>query len=269
LELINLSADILLMLFLLAALAGFLDTLAGGGGLLTIPALMLTGMPPLMALGTNKLQGAMGSGTASWVLLRKKKINWKDIKPLFIASFIGSCAGTLAVQFIDTDALSLAIPIVLSAIAVYFIMFKHPNPKQDLKPSYGNSMARANLSPRQFQYSVISPIGFYDGMFGPGTGSFFALAGVSCQKLSLIQSTAMAKPLNFASNIASLSIFMLAGKVFWLTGLLMMLGQCIGATLGAHCLFKINPLYIRLLIVCMCFAMLMRYFYAINLNLFI
>jgi hypothetical protein len=96
-------------------------------------------------------------------------------------------------------------------------------------------------------------------MFGPGTGSFFALAGVSCKGYDLIKSTAIAKSLNFSTNIASLIVFLFAGHIVWVIGLIMMLGQAIGAQAGAHFLFKINPAYLRGIIVMMCVGMLMKY----------
>src|SRR5690606_880480 len=111
----------LLFLFFAAAIASFLDTLAGGGGLITIPALVVSGVPPLAALGTNKLQSSMGSGTASFLLLHRKKILWPDIKPLMLMAFVGSVAGGLLVQFINAEALGFIIPLVLFLIAIYFI----------------------------------------------------------------------------------------------------------------------------------------------------
>ena len=105
--------ELMLILFAVAVFAGFIDTLAGGGGLLTIPALFLTGMPPLLALGTNKFQAFMGSGTASVMMLIKKKVTFKEVKYLMIMAFIGSAIGTICVQFIDVELLNFVIPIVL------------------------------------------------------------------------------------------------------------------------------------------------------------
>ena len=107
---------------------------------------------------------------------------------------------------------------------------------------------------------MVPAIGWYDGMFGPGTGSFFALAGVALRGQGMVDSTATAKTLNFATNISSLIVFLLAGKVAWLIGLLMMLGQVMGAWAGSHILLKIHPRYLRILVVLMCSGMLIRYF---------
>ena len=107
---------------------------------------------------------------------------------------------------------------------------------------------------------VIPAIGCYDGMFGPGTGSFFALAGVSLRGNNLLTATAVAKTLNFATNLASLLVFILAGKIVWIAGLVMMAGQATGAWFGSHILFRINLQYLRILIVLVCLGMLTRYF---------
>jgi uncharacterized membrane protein YfcA len=249
LELSGLSTEFFTFLFFISVLAGFLDTLAGGGGLITLPALILSGVPPLAALGTNKLQGSMGTATATYLMLKNKKIHWRDIKPLMLSAFVGAVFGATIVQFINTDILSFVIPAVLVSITVYFLVSPKPGHK-DGSPS---------LSERKYKYGVIPVIGGYDGMFGPGTGSFFAVAGMSCRGHNLLLSTATAKPLNFSTNIASLIIFVAAGQVVWLVGGLMMVGQAIGARIGSHYLFKINPAHLRKLVVIMCSGMLVKY----------
>lgn len=248
-ELGGFSFDLLFILFLVAILAGFLDTLAGGGGLITMPALMISGVPPLAALGTNKLQGSVGTATSTFMMLKHGRIKWHEVKVIMLFSFIGSALGSIAVQFINTDTLSYAIPIALLFIAIYFIISP--------MPSHIDTTPR--LSKKMYQYSVVPLIGGYDGMFGPGTGSFFSLAGVSLRGHSLVNATAFAKSLNFSSNIASLIIFMFAGQVVLLFGIVMMFGQAIGAWLGSHYLFKINPTYLRLLVVLMSVSMLIKY----------
>ena len=242
-ELTSLSFELLSFLFLIAVVAGFIDTLAGGGGLLSVPALLLSGIPPLAALGTNKLQGSMGTATATYMVIKNKKVKWGDVKYLMLSAFIGAAVGAIAVQFINTDALSFVIPLVLSFITLYFLM----------SPLFAKSWeaGKACVSYQKYRNFIVPSIGGYDGMFGPGTGSFFALAGVACQGRGLISSTAVAKPLNFSTNIAALIIFLIAGQIVWPAGILMMFGQAIGAWLGVHCLFRINPLYLRGLVILM------------------
>ena len=247
-ELVGFSIEALGFLFVVAIIAGILDTLAGGGGLLSLPALIVSGVPPLQALGTNKLQGCMGTATATFLLLKKKKVSWGQVKFLMLAAFIGSVLGTFVVQLIDTEVLNFVIPAVLVFIAAYFLL--SPIVKTGTKSKLSHSV---------YQTVVVPIIGFYDGMFGPGTGSFFALAGISFRKLELIDATAVAKTLNFSTNFASLILFIFYGKIVWIAGLLMMLGQFIGAWIGTHCLFKINPQILRFIIVAMCVGMLIKY----------
>lgn len=253
-DIASFSIEILSLLFVVAVIAGCLDTLAGGGGLISLPALILAGVPPLAALGTNKLQGSMGTATATFMMIKKGRITWHEIKPLMVFAFIGSAMGTLALQWIDASTLSFIIPIVLLFIALYFLISLTPK----------NTDGIAKLSEQQYKTSVVPAIGFYDGMFGPGTGSFFALAGVLGRGHDLISSTARAKPLNFATNFASLIVFIAAGHVVWTAGLLMMVGQVIGAWLGSHFLYKINPAYLRWIVVLMCTGMLVRYGYSMG-----
>ena len=245
------AVETLLFLFFAAAIAGFMDTLAGGGGLITVPALVVAGVPPLSALGTNKLQSSFGSGTASFVLFKHKRIHWQELKPMMLAAFIGSAVGTVIVQFIDTKILELIIPLVLIVIATYFIV----------SPYFKLDSGKPRISSKLYQRIILPIIGIYDGMFGPGTGSFLAVAGVSLRGLELLKATATAKPLNFATNIASLIVFIFAGQIIWLAGITMIIGQLIGAWIGSHYLFKANPKVLRIVIVMICLVMLGQYWY--------
>ena len=247
-DIANFSIEILAFLFFVGVVAGFLDTLVGGGGLLAVPALLLSGIPPIYVLGTNKFQGSMGTGIATFLLFKKKKLDWNSVKNLMFASFIGSIVGGVIIQFVDTQFLSFVIPIVLVFIAIYFIV--SPKPK---------SIASNPKSNKKFELFAVPVVGFYDGMFGPGAGSFFAMTGVMIKKLEIIQATILAKPLNFASNIAGFIVFFSFGHIAFLIGLLMMIGQMIGAFFGTHYLLKANPLIIRLLIVIISISMLIKY----------
>ncbi len=248
-ELSGFSLDLLFVLFIIAIIAGFIDTLAGGGGLITMPALLISGVPPLAALGTNKLQGSIGTATSTYMMLKHKRIHWHNIKNLMLFAFIGSTLGTVAVQFINIEILSFIIPVVLFIIVIYFIF----------SPVAKNTPSKSKLSYKMYQYTVVPAIGWYDGMFGPGTGSFFSLAGVALQGHGLINATATAKALNFSTNIASLFVFIYSGQLVWILGFSMMFGQALGAWFGSHSLLKINPLLLRSIVVLMCLVMLTKY----------
>ncbi len=253
-EISGFTMELLTFLFFAAFVAGFLDTLAGGGGLIALPALMMSGIAPLSALGTNKLQGTVGTATATLMMLRNKKVYWNDVKFLMLSAFIGAVLGTIAVQFVNTELLTFVIPAVLLLTAAYFLF--SPLPQQ--------GVTKPLVSRGKYQKIIVPSIGWYDGMFGPGTGSFFALAGVSLRGHGLIDATAVAKTLNFSTNIASLIVFLFAGKVVWLVGLLMMIGQFVGAWGGSLCLFKIKPKYLRFIVVAMCFGMLTKYAFSMG-----
>lgn len=248
-EFANFSLELLSMLFAVAVIAGLLDTLAGGGGLISVPALILSGVPPLAALGTNKLQGSMGTATATYMMIKNRKIKWIDVKPLMLSAFIGAVLGTIAVQFINADALTFIVPVVLLLIASYFLF----------SPMIAKTQSHFRVSATKYKGVVVPFIGCYDGMFGPGTGSFFTLSGVSCRGHDLLTSTAIAKTLNFSTNIASLMVFVISGHVIWLIGGVMMIGQILGAWLGSHCLFTIKAAYLRLIVVLICSVMLIKY----------
>jgi uncharacterized membrane protein YfcA len=165
------------------------------------------------------------------------------------AAFIGSAIGTIIVQFVNTEALTFIIPVVISVIGIYFLV----------TPTVDAENKSAKVSTLGYRNFVVPLIGYYDGILGPGTGSFFTLAVRALRGQKFLEATAIAKTLNFSTNIASLIVFLFAGQVIWLVGFTMMFGQFIGAWLGAHCLFKIPVTYLRYLVVIMCFGMLTKY----------
>lgn len=232
-----------------AGVAGFVDTLAGGGGLITVPLLLLTGLPPLQVLATNKLQGSFGTLSATATLLRKGQIFLSEIKAGFAAAFAGGLLGALTVRIAQAGALDIAIPIVLAGIALYFLF----------APTAAEVGGEARLGRRAYLRVVVPAIGFYDGFLGPGTGSFFALAGVALRGEPLLKATAFAKVLNFGSNLGALTLFLLAGRVVWAYGAAMILGQVLGAVLGSHAMIRGGARLIRPLIVAVCLVMLARY----------
>jgi uncharacterized protein len=242
--------ETLLLLLIAALIAGFLDTLAGGGGLITVPALMMTGIPPLTVLGTNKLQSTMGTALASFMMLKKRKVRFEYVKGIMLFAFFGSAIGSLAIQFIEPNSLKFVIPVVLFIIAVYFLLSQH----------IIETTNHQKINYESYRNYVVPAIGFYDGALGPGTGSFFNLSGVALRGFGIVHSTAVAKTLNFSTNAASLIVFLFAGKVIFLLGGVMMIGQFAGAWMGSHFLFKINPRYLKYLVVVISLSMLIAFF---------
>ena len=234
-----LSLDIILVLSAIAVLAGFIDAIAGGGGLITVPALLWAGVPPLNALATNKLQGCFGSGTASYRFWRKGHINLSELLWPVALTFIGAALGTWTVQHIHNDWLNQIIPILLIGVALYFA----------LSPSLKDLDGQRRISIGAFGLTGGLIIGFYDGFFGPGTGSFFFVAIVLLLGWGAKRATGATKLLNFTSNIASLVFFAAGGQVFWVLGLAMGTGQIIGAWLGSHLAIKHGAKLIKPLVV--------------------
>lgn len=239
------SVEVLLFLFSIATLAGIIDAMAGGGGLLTIPALLATGMSPAMALGTNKLQACGGSFSASLYFVRNKAVSIKDNALLIVLTFIGAVAGTLFVQAIDVSVLKTLLPILVLIIGVYFLF----------SPNVGENDLRQRISYPLFAFTAVMGIGFYDGMFGPATGSFFTLSFVLLLGFNLTKAVAHAKLLNFTSNFASLIFFILGDAVLWKVGLIMLIGQFIGGTIGARMVVTKGKKLIRPMLVIMSFIM--------------
>ncbi len=159
----NFGWEMLLLFFAAAALAGFIDSIAGGGGLIGIPVLLLSGLPPINALATNKVQGMAGSFTASMTMIKKGVVDFKKIWFAALMSFIGATLGTICVHYIDVSVLDILVPIVLIMIGLYFL----------LVPNIGDVEKKPRMQEKVFNTTVVPGIGFYDGIFGPGTGSFF------------------------------------------------------------------------------------------------
>ncbi|ASP37576.1 hypothetical protein CHH28_02310 [Bacterioplanes sanyensis] len=240
----ELALDVLLLLSLVALVAGFIDAVAGGGGLLTIPALMLAGVPPVSALATNKLQACFGSFSATRFFVRAGLVSVRQQWPAILCAAVGAAIGAWAIQQINSDWLMTAMPIALMLIAVYLI----------LAPQAGTEDQTPRMSKRAFNATVVSGVGLYDGAFGPGTGTFFTLGHTAARGLSLVNATAHAKLLNFTTNIVSLMVFIAGGHILWTVGLCMAVGQALGARIGAATAMKQGAGFIRWMTVAVCIA---------------
>ena len=242
----NITLEVLLFLFAVATTAGFVDAIAGGGGLITIPALLAAGLSPVQALATNKLQGTGGSLSASYYFVSKGAVKLQEMRLMILLTFIGSVLGTLLVQKINMAFLEQIIPFLLIGIVLYFLF------SPGLSSQAGQS-PRVSLS--VFSCTAGVGIGFYDGFFGPGTGSFFAATFVALLGYSITAATAHTKVLNGTSNVASLLFFIIGGQVVWSYGLVMMLGQVLGARLGSRMVLSRGQTLIRPMILSVSLAM--------------
>ncbi|TWH01152.1 hypothetical protein L598_000100001330 [Mesorhizobium sp. J18] len=244
----DISIETVLLLGFAAFFGGFMDSIAGGGGLITVPALLLGGFSPIEALGTNKLQGIFGSGSATITYAAKGHVDLKRQLPAACMSFLGAVLGALTATIIPGDFLRAVLPFMLIALALYFA----------LKPNMDDLDRAQRLSPFLFGLLLAPVIGFYDGAFGPGTGSFFLLAFVSLAGYGVLKATAHTKMLNLASNLGGFTAFAFVGAVAWKIGLMMGVMQFIGARVGANLAMKRGARIIKPLLIIVCIGLAAR-----------
>lgn len=244
----EIALQVLLLLFLAGLLAGFIDSIAGGGGMITIPAMLLAGIPPLQTLGTNKLQSLFGSASASWSYARHGHVDLRTQWPMALMAALGAVGGALLATVMPGDWLKAALPFLLIAIAVYF----------GLKPNIGEVDRHRRLGVAAFGFGFVPLVGFYDGLFGPGTGSFLMLGFVSLAGYGILKATAHTKFLNFGSNVGGFAVFIATGAVLWKVGLAMGAGQFIGAQLGSRFAMKQGARIIKPLLVTVSIALAIR-----------
>ncbi len=243
----DLGIDILALLALAAFIAGAIDAMAGGGGLITVPALMAAGIPPVQAIATNKLQSSFGTAGAVLAFARSGRIDFRRFLWPAVAAFGGSVAGAIAVQIVDPSFLAGLVPLLLIAMAAYFLF----------GPRASEADTRARLGQAAL-VTIMFAIGFYDGFFGPGTGSFMATALVALFGMGLVSATAHTKFLNLMSNLAALITLVLGGQVLWLIGLVMAVASLLGGQLGAHLALRVGSRMIRPLLVLMSLALTVK-----------
>ena len=229
------ALDTALILFLLALLAGLVDSIAGGGGLISVPALLWAGLPPVAALATNKAQAVFGSFTAAANFIHKGAIDLRRAAFSVACTFVGAAAGALLVQHLGGDLLARIIPLLLIGFALYFTF----------SPRVSDLDSHHRIGEGAFALSIGTAVGFYDGFFGPGTGTFFAMAFVALLGYNLRRATAHTKLLNFTSNLAALLFFLPGGHVIWSIGLIMGAGQLIGAWIGSHLVLRHGTRLVR------------------------
>ena len=227
---------IYIILFIVALFAAGIDAIAGGGGLLVVPTMLILGMNPLVTLGTNKLQSCFGTATSSYNYFKNGLLKENNIKLLAIISFVGSLIGTYLVSQLSNEILNNLIPILLIGAAIFLIINKGN------KFNISKSLVLAFLP-------LVFLIGFYDGFFGPGTGTFFVMTFLIIKNRSIMQATAATKVLNLSSNFASFLVFQYKGFVIWELALIMAIAQVTGAYIGSKLAIKNGEKFVRPVIV--------------------
>jgi uncharacterized membrane protein YfcA len=245
---VELEPLLLIALAGVGALAGFVDAVAGGGGLIAIPVLLSIGLPPVAAFATTKVQSATGTLIAAATYWRGGFVRPGALWPTMLMAFLGAFAGAWAVRQVETGSLRLLVPIALILIALYFTF----------APRLTDADSHARLRFGLFAPVMGVAVGFYDGIFGPGTGSFFTIGFVALFGLGVTRAAGSTRMVNLMSNLGSLAMFVPAGDVLWPAALAMALGQVAGGYIGARAGIRFGARLIRPLVVVVSVVLALR-----------
>ena len=224
----ELTTSVQILLIGTALFAGLISSIAGAGGMLTLPALLWAGLPPLNALATNKVQSSLGTLSSAWNFFRRGHLDIKSLRLSVVLAIVGSIAGTWLVQRLDSALLTRLIPFLLLAIALYFL----------ISPRIDDSRHRQRISQRWFACTAALAMGFYGGFFGPGMGSILPFLFVWLLGHNLVRATAETKLMILAVNGTSAVIFAFSGFVLWPLAIAMSVAQAVGARLGSNLVLK-------------------------------
>lgn len=217
--------NLLTVLFIIAIVAGLIDAIAGGGGLITIPAMLILGVPPIITLGTNRMQAVIGELTACVSFSRYGAMKFECLIVGIAATSLGALIGTYAVNLLSGKSLDILIPIMMVGITIYSIFSKNLKRKVSTEPL---------ITTQFFMILCGLLVGFYNGFFGPGTGSIWMICFILLLGYSIKQASIATKPLNLAGNFVSLLFFVSLGKVDFVLGAVMGGGQILGSIIGSH-----------------------------------
>ncbi len=237
---------------LASLLAGFVDSIVGGGGLILVPALFAAfpSTHPATLFGVNKSAGVWGTATATWQFSRRVKMRWHTVLPAAGAGFAGSFLGAWAVTAIAPDFLRKILPLVLLAVLVYTLAKKELGRHHAPRFTGRTETAAACV--------IGAVIGFYDGFFGPGAGSFFVFLFVRALGYDFLNASASAKLLNTATNLAALTLFAIKGHVWWHFALALALSNVVGALAGTYMALRHGAAFVRLVFIGVVSALILK-----------
>lgn len=222
-----------------AFVAGLVDAMVGGGGLVQLPTLLATfpTTPPPVLLGTSKLAGVFGTASAAWRYSRAVRIPWRLIGPACVIAFLASLGGAATVTHVSPDVFRPLVPVILAIVLIYTLV------RRDL----GAVHAPRELSRGAFAagFAVVAAIGFYDGFFGPGTGSFLMLLFIRWYGFDFVNAAASARVLNVATNASALAWFTGHGHVMWGVGLAMAAANVAGSQIGTRLALRRGAGFVR------------------------
>lgn len=236
------------LLFATGLCAGFVDSIAGGGGLIALPVLFSVGLPPQTALGTNKLQGSFGTLSASYNYIKKGVVKFNDNIAGILFTLLGAALGAWAIQMMKAGFIERLIPVLLLFVFFYTLFTKNPD--------QGTGAPRI---PHLLFYMTFGlGLGFYDGFFGPGTGSFWTAALLFFMGMDMKKASGITRIMNFTSNIVALAVFIINNNVIYSVGLCMASGQVIGARIGSSLAIKKGSRFIRPVFLTVVFLTILR-----------
>ena len=242
----------LLIVSLASLLAGFVDSIVGGGGLILVPALFATfpAAHPATLFGTNKGASVWGAAFATWQFSRRVEMRWAALLPAAGAGFVASFAGAWLVTVVSPDYLRKLLPLVLLAVLMYTVA------KKDLGRSHAPRFSGA--AEQWVAASVGALIGFYDGFFGPGTGSFLVFLFVRLLGYDFLSASASAKLVNTATNLAALLLFVAKGHIWWHFVVAMALANVVGSLLGTRLALKHGTGFVRVFFMLVVSALILK-----------
>ncbi|TCM70951.1 hypothetical protein EC844_101225 [Acinetobacter calcoaceticus] len=252
--------ELIMTLVFFAFCAGAIDAAVGGGGLVQIPALMgaLPQLAPATVFGTNKLASICGTASAAFSYLRQVSLSWKLLLVVGVCAFGSSFLGAASVSLVPTEVLKPMVLVMLIVIAIYTF----------LKKQFGQVHFQQQITRKVLILAGVGSllIGFYDGIFGPGTGSFFIFYFIRYLKVDFLHASALSKIANFMTNFAALSFFIPTGHVLFSYGLIMAVANVIGAVVGVKLALKYGSGFIRILFLILVTVLIGRLSYQIFLG---
>ncbi len=233
---------VFIALAFVAAIAGAIDSISGGGGLIAIPSLLWVGLSPAEALATNKLQAVFGKLSAVRYYHCKGLIDWRSIRFPFVCALMGGAIGSITIQIFDDSTLHFILPWLIGAAAIYILF----------SPAVGDIDSGQRVGMITFSVFIVVPLSFYDGFFGPASGSLFTLAFAALLGKSIVSAVAHGKLLLLAANSSALAFFVAGGEVQWGIGFAMAIGQWVGAQIGSALVRRNGVKLVRPMTLAMC-----------------
>lgn len=244
---------IIILLCLAAFLAGFIDAIVGGGGLIQTPIglILLPNFSVSTVIGTLKIPAFSGTSFAAYQYLKKVNINWKLLIIMMTVAFPSAFLGSTLLTYVSNDFMKPLLLVVLSLLVIYTYA----------KKNFGQHIVKGQSENIQVFYAVLIPfiVGFYDGFIGPGTGSFFVLAFISLLGFDFLHASANAKMLNLATNFGSICLFILKGKIIWSVAIPMAICNAFGGWFGAKLAIKKGNKFIRIFFLIIIIGTLIRF----------